>query len=350
MKLNHAGLSKAVLAAAVVLVALLAVPSFAQAQGTKLSITGGSMKLGSGNTEVPIWPPITVSGSATVGKTTPAQLTLPTGVFGLPYTYPAFVPITTPPYIHVSTNISHYGPVDSPAVFKAGPKTSRPAAFNFCPGAAANPGCTTPATGNPGQGTKPGIVKYTPGGKQFGGTMKMLVDGTGEWTMYLGYTAPTIAHFPLDQPGAVPNPVGQAYANTLKGTTYSAPVTVGAVMVSRLIQTPGTWVGSLPGYQFIYTGFPLTTGKVTVQVLHAPPTYPNSTFTLTGSDSRTVNGVGNITLVAGGLSHTLTPAGMDLVLRQSLTLTLPEPTAALGVAGALAMLGLCHGLVRWRSR
>ena len=111
MKLNHAGLSKAVLATAVALVALLAVPSFAQAQGTKIPVSGGSMVMGSGNTMLPIWPYMTASGSVTMGKTTPAQLTLPTGVFGLPYTYPAFVPITTPPYIHVSTNFSHYGPV-----------------------------------------------------------------------------------------------------------------------------------------------------------------------------------------------------------------------------------------------
>ena len=34
----------------------------------------------------------------------------------------------------------------------------------------------------------------------------------------------------------------------------------------------------------------------------------------------------------------------------SLTLVVPEPTAALGAVGALAMLGLCHGLVRRRSR
>ena len=125
-------------------------------------------------------------------------------------------------------------------------------------------------------------------------------------------------------------------------------------MVSRLIQTPGNFVGSIPGNSFTYTGFPLTTGTVTVQVLQAPPTYPNTTITLKGSDNRTVGGIGNITLVAGGLSHT--GPTMDLGLQQSFTLTLGAASvpvmSAPGYAGlAIGLLAVAgYGLRRSRRR
>ena len=125
-------------------------------------------------------------------------------------------------------------------------------------------------------------------------------------------------------------------------------------MVSRLIYIPGYFIGSIPGNTFKYTGFPFTTGTVNVQVLHAPPTYPNTTITLTGSDNRTVGGIGNITLVAGGLSHT--GPTMDLGLQQSFTLTLGAPSvpvmSAPGYAGlAIGLLAIAgYGLRRSRRR
>jgi hypothetical protein len=337
MKLNHTGHSKAILAAAVALVALLVVPSLAHA--LKLPITGGASWIVSGGTTVPIWPLQTVAGSVTVvtyiGEGgNPARLTVPTGVIGMPYTYEVSTPIPTPPYIAVTTNINMYGPISSPAVFKAGPKTTRPAAFNFCPGAAANPTCLTP-----NQGTKPGIVKYTPGVNQFGGTMKIFAAGTGEYNVYLGYQQPTIVHYPLTQPSPGPGVLGQTYGYKAYGTTYDASVTYGAVMANRRIIHPGTWVGSIEGNTFTYTGFPFTTGQVAVQVLHAPPTYPNSTFTTTGSDTRTLAGKGNITMVAGGLSHSSYPE--TLMQRQIFTLTVvPEPVLLLQLASGLLGLAL----------
>jgi hypothetical protein len=337
MRLNCTGHSKAILVAAVALVALLVVPSLAHA--LKLPITGGTSLIISSNTTVPIYPIPTVAGSATVVTyigvgSTPARLTLPTGVIGMPFTYRVSTAIPTPPYITVTTNFSHYGPVVSPAVFKAGPKPTRPAAFNFCPGFVGNPACLTA-----NQGTKPGIVKYTPGVKQFGGTMRTFTTGTGEFTIYLGYTAPTIAHFPLTQPGGgLTGALGRTYKNTIQGTTYSAAVTTGAVMANRRIQQPGNFAYSIPGATFTYTGFPFTTGMVTVSVLHAPPTYPNSIFTTTGSDTRTLGGRGNITMVAGGLSHTLINS---LANRHFFTITLlPEPVLLLQLASGLLGLAL----------
>jgi hypothetical protein len=275
-------------------------------------------------------------GSATVvthiGEgTTPAQLTLPPGVIGAPFTYSVVYPLATPPYIHLTTNLNLSAPVGSTAVFKAGTKPTRPAAFNFCPGGAKNPSCLTAASG-----TKPGIVKYTPGVKQFGGTMKIFAHGSAELALYLGYTAPTIAHFPL-VPTATP-PVGQTYGKTTYLTSSSASVTTGAVMAKRMIVVPGNFVYSIPGYTARYTGFPWTTGKVAVQVLHAPPTYPNSTYTTTGYDNRTLGGRGNIMMVAGGLSHS---SANTLALRDFFKITLvPEPVLLLQLASGLLGLAL----------
>ncbi len=96
-------------------------------------------------------------------------------------------------------------------------------------------------------------------------------------------------------------------------------------------------------------GFPWSTGLVTVSqpgAMGGP-----EVFFLSGTDMRgtgTMIGAGNVSLVSGSLSLRLL-SGPN-ANRGWLSLTLPEPTAALGAAGALAMLGLCHGLVRRRSR
>jgi hypothetical protein len=101
-------------------------------------------------------------------------------------------------------------------------------------------------------------------------------------------------------------------------------------------------------------GFPWTTGLITIS---QPAASPAEIFWLSGADNRitgtgTATGVplrgrGNISLVSGSLS-TRQLSGPN-ANRGWLSLTMPEPTAALGVVGALAMLGLCHGLVRRRS-
>lgn len=92
-------------------------------------------------------------------------------------------------------------------------------------------------------------------------------------------------------------------------------------------------------------GFPFTTGMLTI----SQPAAKGSpeVFTLTGMDSR-VGGVGTISLVAGALSDRI--ATGPNANRSWARYTLPEPGAVLGAAAALAMLGVCHGLVRRRSR
>jgi hypothetical protein len=89
-------------------------------------------------------------------------------------------------------------------------------------------------------------------------------------------------------------------------------------------------------------GFPWTTGFITVLAPGPPP----ETFYLSGGDDR-VDGVGNLSMVSGALSQRkLTGSNAN---RGWVTLTIPEPAAALGIAAALGLLTLCHARVR-RSR
>jgi hypothetical protein len=94
-------------------------------------------------------------------------------------------------------------------------------------------------------------------------------------------------------------------------------------------------------------GYPWTTGLITIAAPAGAAGNPAETFYLSGTDMR-VAGVGNVSLVSGALSRRqLSGPNAN---RGWVSLTIPEPTAALGAAGALGMLGLCHALVRRRSR
>jgi hypothetical protein len=77
-----------------------------------------------------------------------------------------------------------------------------------------------------------------------------------------------------------------------------------------------------------------------------PGAAPPEIFFLSGTDMR-VAGVGNVSLVSGSLSdRALSGPNAN---RAWLRLAMPEPTVAAGAGAALAMLALCHGLVRRRS-
>jgi len=93
-------------------------------------------------------------------------------------------------------------------------------------------------------------------------------------------------------------------------------------------------------------GFPFTTGMITIS---QPAAFGSAeVFVLTGMDTRMANGEGTISLVTGGLSNRV--ATGPNANRSWARYNLPEPGAVLGAAAALAVLGVCHGLVRRRSR
>ena len=151
--------------------------------------------------------------------------------------------------------------------------------------------------------------------------------------------------------GASVGPLGEPGASLGAVTNVTPGVALpgsGGAMVSA--GPAGTILASVPFAGLTLTnmvtgskGVPWTTGLL---VLSQPAAVPPEIFYLSGTDMR-IAGVGNISLVSGALS-TRALSGPN-ANRGWLSLTLPEPTAAVGAVGAFAMLGLCHGLLRRRS-
>jgi hypothetical protein len=293
------------------------------------------------------WGPVP-GAYATLTGSNPATLTLQPGVFnksGFQVTIP--IGPTLPSYVQFTTNQGIYAPISSAAVFKPGaPATQagrQAADFAWCPGAANNPACTTVGTGG-GNGTRGGIVKYTTNPNQFGGTMKVLITGTLSFSKIIN-TVPSvqIAHFggPSGQVAA-----GKGYDFTQMYPGTSVPVTGGAVISSGgIITQPGTFLFSTPGgITSTGHGFPFTTGMVYLKVFFAPPTYPFSTISASGSDNRTPQGAGNITLVAGQLGSSSLVSSPQL-MTISLNLGNQFAVPSIGRVGLATLLGLmaCGG-------
>ena len=175
--------------------------------------------------------------------------------------------------------------------------------------------------------------------------------------------APT-AHVANSIPPGLP---GQA-VTAPGGTTMFGPlapadgpfgaVNIGSPCTMFCVGTNGTINGSIPlptimagtmttipGQSNMVTiskGYPWTTGLITVAQPGA-----GETFWLSGTDMR-VSGVGNLSLVSGGLSRRSSSGGN--ANRGWVRLTLPEPSVTYGAAGALAMLVFFHALLGRRSR
>jgi len=159
----------------------------------------------------------------------------------------------------------------------------------------------------------PGTIAAAGGGKATGG---------GKITKGTTATTPGL-------PGTSPMAVNVSIPNTTGLIAKSAPKAFGT------LTNMATSVG-----------FPWTTGMLTLSApsaLGAP-----EKFVLTGKDTRTAMGAGTISLVSGALSNRKLSGPNSN--RSWARYTLPEPGPALGAAAALAVLALCHGLVRRRSR
>jgi hypothetical protein len=135
-------------------------------------------------------------------------------------------------------------------------------------------------------------------------------------------------------PGAMPGKVNLSVA-----PPTSMGVVAGTVLQSK---ATGPATGAINNMA-TSIGFPWTTGALTISqpaAVAAP-----EKFHITGMDGR-VKGVGTIQLVSSSLSKRL--ATGPNANRSWAEYQLPEPGAVLGAAAALAVLGLCHGLVRRR--
>jgi len=266
-------------------------------------------------------------------------------------------PIPQPSVVQLSSHFTENGPLTT-GVFQAGHwVATRPFPnFAWCPGAAANPACTTPKstgqTAPPGQGTNHGRIRYKAGTAQYGGTMQMLSGGGGVISLLLGATGPTVMHNPFGgATGAAPTEApGGPYANsTLDDVLPGGPITTGCQFSPYgLITVPGTPTG---GYGTTATwnqwGFPWTTGTIYISVSYAGG-YTPTIVTVAGSDARTPGGAGNITLVAGGIANGL-HSGLTYMSFDYVTMTLtssPTPlpsTSPAGIAAGAVLVVLAVG-------
>jgi hypothetical protein len=235
-----------------------------------------------------------------------------------------------------------------------------PGTFNFCPlvGNTNNGPGPTPACPGLGFGSPTGVqglVQYSAGGG-FGGTMAVLRDVTVVVAQRRN-VAPTRYQYDLETRMANWM-IGVPMSSTFTNIANPGPLTQSPVFgpftsiqtVGPIIQATGSPV--LPSTS---TGFPWTTGMVRaaedscVGAGTCPtPFNPNPfvQFTVTGTDARGPDGQGQLSLVAGGIFQNrdgLTTGNWGTL---DLTLALPEPGTALGLASGILLL---VGLARRRS-
>ena len=240
-------------------------------------------------------------------------------------------------------------------------------------------------------------IRQTAGANAFGGTMSMLISGSGG--VWVGprdlVTALPGSEFLRSPLGATvnaasPQAPGKAYSGTnrrvgaqgviygnyaigtncvpgvvpasppgcgiLNGTAGLIPPNVGVSFTLALLPMFSTPNGTGP--YFPYTamlptsfniGWPFTTGHVSVYAKGTQGGVPQtSTLSAVGGDT-TSGGVRTVQLVAGQVSLRNNPAagglgrtpGLDVV-----TITLPEPTSTLMLAGTLGLIGGLFGLRR----
>jgi hypothetical protein len=278
----------------------------------------------------------------------PKQITIPPGVLHRPAPGPKVLGVAWPHpmFLQLRTNIDFYGPAPKlgAAVLKAGGRTGPPIASFALP--------------------RGGRVLYQKTVDQFGGPLQFRVQPASpvrefvavilgpfppcKHPVFGGQQASCQARLVAQYPGTLaPFGAKVSFATVTPGTP--APMSPNVVNVSipnatGLIAKSASAVktGSVTDMA-TSIGFPWTTGRVGLSQPSALAL--SEKFTITGMDSR-MNGVGTISLVSGALSfRALTGPNGN---RGWLQLTVPEPDAALGTAGALAALALCHACARRR--
>jgi hypothetical protein len=300
-----------------------------------------------------------VGPGATVKQTgsAPAQIKVPPGVFKRVPAGPLIVGVANnnPKVFQVRTKISFSGPAKGPGTmtFKKNAFRTGPVSFAGAPaGAIAFYSGSVNRFGGPSQTRVVPLSKIgvwvNPGAMlpckhpAFGGANASCV-------------APLVPAYPmtLAAAGGGMTAGGKVTAGTTVTTPGGPPAMSPGIVVASIPKTTGLIAKSATALKTgtltnmaTSVGFPWTTGQLKLQgvaVLAA-----KETFTITGKDSRTAMGAGTISLVSGALSaRKLSGSNAN---KSWARYALPEPGAALGAAAALTVLGICHGLVRRRSR
>jgi len=361
---------------AIVLTMLLAVSGIASAKSVSVSGEWISQKGTFFRIPADTFPfvgrPIHGAGQA---SSTGTALTVPTGFWNDHYT--SLAPVQNDNVVQLGTDWDFDGPAVGVASFgKATLKqqnftalhpTRQNANFKYCPGASNNPNCTSNLIGG-ANGTRAGRIQYTAGINSFGGTMQYILGGPGIIVLKIGTIGgqDRFAHNPLAGTAGNPQAHGGSYANTAFVSLGAGPASTGAVCgglscgpgANGIITVPGNITGTAPPSGQTTTGFPQTTGTVTVSIpssVNGVGPFP-MTLVGKGSDSRNAGGYGNISLVAGSMSHRqigqITP-NMENV---SLTVSMGNPSnpgipamSPLGLAAGAALFVLAFGyMVRTR--
>ncbi len=315
---------------------------------------------------------IPVKANALIKQTTgpdPKKMTVPPGVFrripttnmttmGVPAPLRLGVAANNPNVLQVRTTLSFSGPAVGPGsmTFMTGQRTMNKTTYSGTP-----------------LGSK--AVYNSKTGLRFGGVSQTRIVNLGSigvWvdlpsiplpcvhTKFGGGTrldckAKKIPAHPMTL-GAAGGPAGTKV--TTKGTPaaspaavlFSIPNTYGLIGGTDNKSTMGgpaslATIGTVFNNMATSLGFPWTSGAISLSQPAALGGKEN--FKITGMDGR-VNGVGTIQLVASSLSkRAVTGPNSN---RSWAEYTLPEPGAVLGAAAALSVLGICHALVRRRSR
>ena len=303
----------------------------------------------------------------------PKQISFPTAVAtfdGPDFNLPVF--LFNSKVFQVKTNVTIAWPavgggpgnLTSGLTFMAGGRPG-PATVTWCPGQTVvlgNPACTDPGTP---QHTIPGLLKYVATSNQFGGAIRGSAGGTADVGIVAAVPSPPLPcdHAAAPGPGgapcvvifalATPDPtglMGGPFSNVAStpgappgapGGLRNAKVSANGAVLS--VTSPGLGAGiANPATNF---GGPYTTGMITVNQTGAVGT--PEVFILTGSDNR-VNGIGTLSLVAGGLSdRTLTGPNGN---RAWLNFTVVGDTPGLSSWGIGFLAVLLASLGVWHAR
>jgi hypothetical protein len=308
--------------------------------------------------------PRPIKGAAQIDSVGTAVV-IPTGFWDSQYS--SLNPVNTDEVVQLGTDWSFDGPAVgvmsqgtallAAQTLTAAHPTHKNANFKYCPGASNNPACLNNLAGG-ASGTKAGRIQYTAGSNSFGGTMQYILSGIGTIVNSIGTIGgeDRWAHNNLAGDLGNPQAMGGSYANTAFVSLGAGPASTGAVcgglscgpFANGVITVPGNITGIGPPSGQTSTGMPMTTGTVTVSIPQSKNSIGNGLFgpmTLVGkgSDSRNAGGYGNISLVAGALSHRqvgwITP-NMEFV---TLSFSMGNPSQA--DIPAMSPMGLVAGAV-----